>query len=396
MKTFETETLTWRDVGLLALAFAATRALILAVGVLALAALPLEDDYAILHLRDAGPALDMWYRWDAAFYTTIATDGYTWQNQGQPAADMAFMPVYPLLVRAASGLTPDGCALSPYWSTCATIGGLAVSNAALFGALLCLFWLTAARHGRATAWRAAWLLLASPIGVFLSGVYTESLFLLLSLAVFIFLERGRFSLAVIAACAASLARPVGIALLWAAWLGRPDRLSARLDGRTAARLLLALAPGVVFGAYIVAMGLSVGDPLAYFSTYEQTWNRAAGTPIAAFTAYFSGERVSWYGAPLSWIDLLMTAFYGALAVALVIRGRGLGRADGLFALGGLAIPIASGTLVGMPRFGAVLFPFTIALARWADRPWRAILVYGVAVALAAFVAVRFVTGRWIA
>ena len=75
------------------------------------------------------------------------------------------------------------------------------------------------------------------------------------------------------------------------------------------RLILAFIPPLTFAGYILLAGLTVGDPLAYFKTYASVWNRTAGTPIQAFTVYFSGQTVSWYGAPLSRIDLIMTLFY---------------------------------------------------------------------------------------
>ena len=90
----------------------------------------------------------------------------------------------------------------------------------------------------------------------------------------------------------------------------------------------------------------------------------------------------------------MTLFYLALAVILLLREKT--RLWGLFALVALLIPIASGTLIGMPRFGAVLFPFYILLAEWADRRYKQALVYGGAAALALLFIARFVTWRWIA
>jgi hypothetical protein len=50
----------------------------------------------------------------------------------------------------------------------------------------------------------------------------------------------------------------------------------------------------------------------------------------------------------------------------------------------------------MPRFGAVLFPFYLLLAAWADRWWKQALLYGASVALALLFITRFVTWRWIA
>jgi hypothetical protein len=62
----------------------------------------------------------------------------------------------------------------------------------------------------------------------------------------------------------------------------------------------------------------------------------------------------------------------------------------------LLIPIATGTLWGMPRFGGVIFPFYILLAIWSDRLWRQVIIYGTSAALALLFIIRFVTWRWIA
>src|SRR3954447_7463670 len=90
--------LTRRDLLLLVLAFLITRAAITTAGVVALKRLPSNGSSEFTHLLDTGalsPALDMWYRWDAGFYATIATYGYDWINERKPADDMAFLPVYP-------------------------------------------------------------------------------------------------------------------------------------------------------------------------------------------------------------------------------------------------------------------------------------------------------------
>jgi hypothetical protein len=371
-----------------------------AAGIGALALLPSQtgDEYA--HLRDGGAALDMWYRWDAGFYTSIATYGYVWQNEHRAADDMAFLPVYPIMVRAVSGLDPaTGCALSPYLSTCATIGGLLVSNTALWVALLLLFDLARRCFDRQTAWRTALLLLVSPISVFLSGVYTESLFVLWTVLVFWLIERDRFALALIPAILAALTRPVGVALtpalLIVAW--RTFRASPALIAqprlRGALYALGAHLPLIVFAAYIAYMGVTVGDVTAYFSTYENRWGRDAGNAIDAFARYFRGEPVALIGWELSAFDLVMTGVCIVLAL-VTLRVRVWW---GVFALVALAIPIASGTLVGMPRFGAVIAPFYLVIAHgMGERRWRWALVYGTSFALAVLILTRFVTWRWVA
>jgi hypothetical protein len=398
--------MTRRDFARLILIFALTRAALTIIGALAVTYLPSTEGEQYTHLLDGSAALDMWYRQDAGFYASIATYGFDWFNQRAPADDMAFMPIYPLLVHLVSGLTPTGCALSPYLSTCATIGGVIISNIALLAATLFLFDLVLRRYDKPTAYRAVILLMLSPIGVFLSGVYTEATFLFLTVLTFWLLERDRFWLALMIACLAAITRSVGIALypalLLYAWRGKDQIMEPQRTSRaqriklSSLRIIAAHLPLVIFGGYILFMGLTVGDPLAYFSTYELTWGRAAGTPIQAFTTYFSGEPVSLLGWERSWIDLVMTLGYLVLAL-LVLRED---RAWGLFALLALAIPIASGTLVGMPRFGAVIFPFYILIAKWIGGSGikargLQLVAYGASAALALLFLIRFVTWGWI-
>jgi hypothetical protein len=370
--------------------FVVTRLLVTGVGVVSMRVLSSNEGEQFTHLLDGGPALDMWYRWDAGFYATIATEGYDWFNERQPADDMAFLPLYPLATRAVMALS--GCGYSPYLSTCATVSGLIVSNVALFAATVLLFMLVRGWAGATAAWHSVGLLMLSPAGVFLSGVYTEALFLLLTLLVFVALERGRFGWAVAVAILACLTRSVGIALvpalLWTAWRWPDASPAARLG-----RMALALLPGLVFAAYIFGAGLYVGLPTAYFQTYAGTWERPAGSVLGAFTAYFSGEQVSWFGWQLSWLDLLATLGFGLLGL-LVLRQR---IAWGLYALAAIAVPVFSGTLVAMPRFGLVVFAVYAWLGRWiAAHRWRQVLVYAAFLALLLLVTSRFVTWRWIA
>lgn len=377
-----------RELILIAALFLLTRIILTGSGAAITALIPSTEGPEYTHLLDGGPALDMWYRWDAGFYTSIATFGYDWFNERAPAADMAFLPVYPLLIHLVSGLTATGCALSPYLSTCATIGGLIVSNAALFAAALLLFDLVKRRFTASAGWRAIILLLITPNAIFLSGVYTESVFLLWCLLTFWLLDRRRFYLALIPAGLACLTRSVGVALfpalLWAAWTSGAGRWP---------RMAAACLPPALFAGYVLLMGLTAGDPLAYFGAYQTTWGRASSSPIEAFTIYFSGESVSLLGWWLSWIDLIATIGFLGLGV-LALR---LDRTWGLFALAAVIIPIMTGSLLSMPRFGAVIFPFYIVIGLWMTRArWREAMAFAASIGLAAVFVLRFVTWRWIA
>ncbi|MDX2161383.1 MAG: mannosyltransferase family protein [bacterium] len=390
---------TRRDAAVLTGLFGLSRVLLVLAGVAVMAVWPPLEGDEFTHLIDGPPALDMWYRQDAGFYTSIATYGYDWLNDAQPAADMAFLPLYPLFVRLTSGIGEQGCTLSPYLSTCTTLAGVFVSNGMLFGALLLTFDLVRRRWDKPTAWRTALLLLVSPISIFLSGVYTEASFLFWVALTFWLIENKRAELALLPAILAALTRSVGVALypvlLIEAW--RTFRTSTALIPRPRiSGALLAVGahlPLAVFAGYVLFMGVIVGETLAYFSVYETVWGREAGSIVQAFSAYFSGEPVALIGWRLSWFDLAMTILYLALAL-FTFR---LDAAWGAFALFALLIPIASGTLVGMPRFGGVILPFYVLIAVWVgQRRWAWALAYGASAGLALLMLSRFVTWRWVA
>jgi hypothetical protein len=375
--------LTRRELGIIAALYLVSRLALLLLGAWFVSRTPDPPGEQFTHLLDGGPALDMWYRWDAGFYATIATDGYKWFNERRIDGDLAFLPGYPLLVHLASG--GGTCALSPYRSTCATIGGVLVSNMALLAAVVLIADLAKRRYDSGAGLRAAALTLFAPNAIFLAGVYTEATFLLLAAGVFWLLHQQRYAWAVLLAGLAALTRSVGVAfvpaLLWHAWRQRSVPAG-----------LAALLPALAFGGYILFAGAHIGDAGAYFAAYSGVWERPTRAPWETISAYFTRDDVALLGWEYAWIDLVFTALYLALGVALLRIDVGWG----LFALFAILIPIASGSLVSVPRYGAVIAPFYIALAMWA-RGWPRFtpLLAGNG-ALAILFLMRFVTWRWIA
>src|SRR5439155_12024391 len=114
--------------------------------------------------------------------------------------------------------------------------------------------------------------------------------------------------------------------------------------------------------------------------------------VQTFLAYFGTNRVSLWGWGLSWMDLIFAGFY----LVVAIRAFRLDRVLGVFALATVLVPIASGNLSGMPRYGMVVFPFYLVLAKWADTRWQRIVLYAGSVTLLVLFTARFVIWRWLA
>src|ERR671928_1115840 len=156
-------------------------------------------------------------RWDSVWYLAIANDGY-------PADDprrAAFFPLYPLLVRAVAAVVRERI-----------VAGVVVSLACFAVALVLLHRLTALELGRAAADEAVWALALFPAAVFFSAVYSEALYLMLSVGCLYAARTGRWAWAGTLGALGAATRSAGVLLvvpLAVMWL-------ARTDGRARRRL----------------------------------------------------------------------------------------------------------------------------------------------------------------
>jgi hypothetical protein len=340
----------------------------------------------------AAPAV----RGDAIWYLRIAHSGY------YTAAATRFFPLYSVLVRAGSWLTA-----SP------VIAGVAISVAALFVTLVVVHRLTVLELGARTADMTIELIAFGPLALFLSAVYTESLFLALSAGTFYAARRGRWATAGALGGLAALTRVTGILLALPVMLlflygpradVAPDRPMRRLIPRyrlTPAVLWVALIPAgtAVFSAYLALRGYG---PLAFLHAQTRFSDHVTTFPLLTV----------WYGAQSAWQQLRI-GFGGAVglvtptqsvvgilalavaAVALCGVFRRLPLAYGAYILVGLLIPLSSPTvadpLKGLARYETVLFPLYMAAAAWAvERGIRRPLLIGCG-ALLIFFTAQFAT-----
>ena len=156
-----------------------------AIGFLARLTLPVLHPHAmilaqpsLLYRGTLGRLLNGWTNVDAGWYLSIAQHGYAHRYSE------AFFPLYPLAMRLVAG---SGLGY--------TLAGVTLSVACFVAAAMLLYWLTADALGPRTAlWTVVFLSIA-PTSFFFQAVYTESLFLLLSVALFSFAQRRMWLLA---------------------------------------------------------------------------------------------------------------------------------------------------------------------------------------------------------
>jgi hypothetical protein len=392
-------------------------------------------------------------RWDAAWYLVIAHYGYRPQFGAFTAPRDAFFPLYPLGLRALSdiGLAP-------------VIAGVAFSIGAFMVALYGLHRLTTLEVARLSrpsldsrrVARLAVLLTAfAPMAFYFSAIYSESLYLALSVSLFLCARRGRWASAAMLGALAAATRSTGVVLLLPLLLlylygpredREPERVLGRRSGTSAARRSLAvhsrsMSAGLMnalcpryrlrrdalwlvlvplgLALYMLHLGLAGGDPLAPFHA-EAVWKRQFAGPYGGLwdgaKAAFAGLRQllsfqnqhNYYpvagGSPV--IDashnVLLFAFLLAAIPMLVGALRLLPIAYGGYVLAALALPlsypVAPQPLMSLPRFLLVLFPLNMWLAvTLSSRPrvlTRAVLVLS-GLAMAFFVG-EFSTWHWVA
>jgi hypothetical protein len=136
-------------------------------------------------------------RFDALNYLAIAAHGYS----ALGAKGTAFYPFYPYCIRLLGVVTGSD-----------VLAGVLVSAASFATALVLLHRLTELELGRPAADATVLLLAFAPLSFFFTAIYTESLFLLLSVGTLVAVRRERWMLAGILGALAAVTRPTGILL----------------------------------------------------------------------------------------------------------------------------------------------------------------------------------------
>jgi Mannosyltransferase (PIG-V) len=303
-------------------------------------------------LHELGYGTDVWARWDSVFFLRIAEHGYD-------NASAAFGPLYPALVWLVGHVF-----FGQY-----VLAGIVVSLAAALGSFLLLHRLAEERLGADGARRAVLYLAVFPMALFLQAVYSESLFLFLTLAAFALAERRRFATAGVVAGLAILTRSIGIALLPSlallAWRHR-DRM------RALAGIALALPVAAI---YPLVLWQQTGHPWAFRHAEETQWHRHLSDlgPLGGIWDALRHWTPSGAGVQHAIAVNAESLVFLALFIPLtVLAWRRFGAAYGLFCAISLAIPLSYPSsrwpLLSLPRFGLVVFPFFLALAVIGRRP----------------------------
>jgi Gpi18-like mannosyltransferase len=353
--------------------FVATRTAIIVIAELAAVII---GQRAGTHVQESSHVLlAVWGRWDAVHYLNIATQGY----QG---TDMAFFPLYPLLIRMVGALAGNHL-----------VAGLLISNASFFFGLLYLYKLLEHEYDRAVARRAIFYVSIFPTSVYFTAVYTEALFFMLTVASFYYMRARMWWVAGFLGFLAALTRVEGVLLLvpflieWSAQC-RPFSPRAFYDLIAGALIPLGLA------LYMAYLWVLRADPL-YFSHVQSHWNRQLAAPWVSVVDAF-GKIVHASTAQLVANQTLEIAFT-FLMIAVLLAGWHSLRPSYIAYMGlSILVPMSTSNLMSMSRFALVLFPMFAILARWGGRPWVNNVIVAFSLPLLGLFTVLFADWYWVA
>jgi hypothetical protein len=296
-------------------------------------------------LNHLGALARPWFRFDARWYAGVVAHGYHWGTVA--TTNTNFLPLFPLVARALEPITAG----SP-WAATWIVANLSYAVA------LVLLWIWIRSHwSDARALPALLLNIVFPFAFFTAAPYAEPLFLALSVATFLLLERDKPHAALLCAAAATVCRPVGVALVAALAVYH----LTHGDRREAALSLLGVLPLAMFALYL---GVDFGHPLGFTVYHTYGWVPPHGGIISTIGSQFN--------TPLTPFDRVDAAMAVVFLVSGVFVWRRLGPAYGLFVLMSTLLPLTKG-LAGMERYVSVLFPVMAIWGAGLGKAWSMLL-----------------------
>lgn len=326
----------WRGAAWAAAIFVASRAVVLlSVGVAGV----VQGDWPMRRALS---------HWDGGWYLLIADSGY---SRALPAAgtppqtDLAFFPMFPLLIRMTSEIT----GLSSFRS--------AVLLNLLLGTLSAiLVWLFARYLGdRAFADRSTALYAFFPASFVLTMVYSETLMLALSVFCLYALVRRWWLVAGLAAAVATATRPNALALCVACAVASALAILHRREWRSVVAPLCSPLGLLAFSVYLA---LHTGDPLMWLKAQRSGWGQGFDGGWALVKA--TGRQLADPGSDLNEVTAALSLIFVVVAFVLLARWKPPAVLTAYAAVV-IALGYLSPTLSSRPRFAMTAFPLILAV-----------------------------------
>jgi Gpi18-like mannosyltransferase len=327
----------------------------------------------------SGSWLGLWQRWDALRFVDLAQHGYHGPGRGEHL--IAWLPVYPLAIRLAHVFIPN-------WHVAAVV----FSNLCCAAALCYLFLLAELEYDAGVARRAVLFCAVFPTAYFLHAAYSESIFLLFTVAAFYYGRRGRWLPCALLGMLATGTRIPGLAILpplALEYLQQRNFHWRKIRWDAATFTLMPL--GAIF--YLLINYGYFGDPLHFLVAQREHWDSFIRWPTAMIRDNWYGvnhakadERLLQYGGPLVAFVFTTAAVFAGI---FIIRP-----CYSLYAALSWVIIFFNNFPISSPRYVLSVFPIYLLLGRIAARDWLRDSIAFLFALFYATCAMHFASGWW--
>lgn len=215
---------------------------------------------------------DIWGVWDSFWYVDIATNGYSpiGSNPLSPnQTNLAFFPLYPLLMNLLGRVTGGEYFLA----------GIFISNVCLLISGFLLYHLVKAESSQRTALNAVKYLFLFPVAFIYSGVFTESLYLCITLLCFYMAKKQNWFLVGLLGGCLALTRSLGVLIILPLLYEYLSSISFKFSKIKFNIFYLLFIPlGLLIFA---AHNYYVADNFLAFANNQSAWHRKFVNPLQA-------------------------------------------------------------------------------------------------------------------
>lgn len=329
------------------LLFISSRLILTTIGVFSSSLI--EPQYGKQFTWAKSPILNIWGVWDTFWYVDIAQNGYavTGTNPANPEQlNLAFFPLYPMLMKVI------GSAIGGKYF----LAGVIISNFCLLLTSYFLYKLVLLEFNKKIALNSVKYLYLFPTAFILSGVFTESLYLLLLVLCFYAAKTQRWRSAGIIGFFLALTRLPGVLVILPLFYEYLKTKEFKLKQVKFDLLFLLLIPLGLF-VYASYNYYLTGDFFTFTHT-QAAWNRSLTDPVSAIV---NGLRDGLFKPSLR---RLIESIFAIVSLTLVLLfWRKIGVSYWLFSLYSILLPLLSG-VISMPRLVLPIFPLYILFAQF--------------------------------
>lgn len=319
--------------------------------------IPLPNSPGIWIIKNS--IFDPLLRWDVGWYLSIINDGYQYNPLLHQQQNIAFFPLYPILVRELSNIT----GITNY------VIGIIISNLFLFIALCVIFFIIQTQHikTKINPYIPIFLICFFPMSFFYSTLYTESLFLMLAALTFYFIFKNKIILASIFVGFASATRNIGILLLLPI-IYKIVFLDNHIECNWKVKLLKIFSTSFIGStglmSFILFQYLKFGQWNAFIQIQHE-WGRKVNNSIfVSFGNSFHETIINLISINPHSLDSIILIIGLILCLNLVRKKQYYIYL--IWIVPSIIIPLSTGTTTSLSRYIMVLFPLYIYFVELID------------------------------